>query len=190
MANGAPLPQRLVLVYKRAALLRVTFEAGFVLAQERKAAGFEFLLNIRSRAFDRDPFVRLVTIRAAHFAFEHGMMMRQRECCANFQVTLKTGFRRLSRIYDRAAAAAAGFNVQTPGSVAIFAAHINGLFHRLAALCLSYDILFCLQSRVGGCAEIAHNLFVACCAFLRTDELRARDAGWSKNCPVRRATRQ
>jgi hypothetical protein len=75
MANGAPLPQRLVLVYKRAALLRVTLEASFVFAHERKAAGLQLLLNIGWRTFDRDSLVRFMTIRAAHFAFEHGMMM-------------------------------------------------------------------------------------------------------------------
>ena len=162
MTNGTPLPQRLMLIDKRAALLRVTFEAGFVFAQERKATGFEFLLNICGRAFNRDPFVHLVTIRAAHFAFEHGMMMRQRECCANFQVALETGFRRLSRIYD-GAGAATGFHVQAPRPMAGLAAHIDRHFWGFAALCagLTDDNLFCLQSRVGGCAEIAHDLFVA-----------------------------
>ena len=93
MADGATLAQRLMLVDKRAALLRVTLEAGLVSAQERKTAGFEFLLNICRRALDRDAFVYLMTIRAAHLAFEHRMMMRQLECGANFQVTLKTCFR-------------------------------------------------------------------------------------------------
>ena len=93
MADGATLPQRLVLVNKRAALLRVTLEASLVLAQERKAAGFEFLLDICRRAFNRDAFVQLMTIGAAHFAFEHRMMMRQCERCANFEVTLETSFR-------------------------------------------------------------------------------------------------
>lgn len=144
MANGATLPQCLVLIDKRAALLGVTLEAGFVFTQESKAAGLERLLNVCSRAFNRDSFVRIVTIGATHFAFQHRMVMRQSECGANFQVTLETGFGRFSRIDDRAAAAAAGFNVQTPGSVAIFAAHINGLFHSLAALCLSYDHVFFL----------------------------------------------
>ena len=75
MANSATLAQRLMLVDKRATLLRVTLKARFVFAQERKAAGLKFLLNIRRRPFDRDPFVHFVTIGAAHFAFEHGMMM-------------------------------------------------------------------------------------------------------------------
>jgi hypothetical protein len=77
MANGAPLPHRLVLVDKRTALLGVTLEAGLVSAQERKATGFEFLLNICRRAFDRDPFVRLMTIGTSHFAFQHRMVMWQ-----------------------------------------------------------------------------------------------------------------
>ena len=77
MANDATLTHCLVLIDKWAALLRVTLEAGFVSAQERKAAGFELLLNICRRALDRDPFVRFMAIAAAHLAFEHRMMMRQ-----------------------------------------------------------------------------------------------------------------
>ena len=77
MTNGASLPQRLVLIHKRAALLSVTLEARFVSAEKRKAAGFELLLNIRRRTFDRDALVHLVTIGATHFAFEYRMMMRQ-----------------------------------------------------------------------------------------------------------------
>ena len=93
MADGATLAQRFMLVDKRAALLRVTLEAGLVFAQERKTAGFEFLLDICRRAFNRDAFVYFMTIRAAHLAFEHRMMMRQCERCANFQVTLEASFR-------------------------------------------------------------------------------------------------
>ncbi len=172
MADGATLPQRLVLIHKWAALLRVTLEAGFVSAQECKAAGFELLLNIRRRAFDRDAFVHLMTIRAAHFAFQHRMMMRQCERCANFQVTLETGFWRLSWIDNRAGAAARLY-MQTPWPVARFAAHVRDLLWSSAAFCLTafsaaltYDYLFCLQSRVSGCSEIAHDFFVAGRAFL------------------------
>jgi hypothetical protein len=193
MTDGATLAQRLMLVDKRAALLRVTLEAGLVFAQERKTAGFEFLLDICRRALDRDAFVYLVTIRAAHFAFDHWMVVRQRERCANFEVTLETGFRRLSWIYD-GAGAPARFDVQTPGTVARLAAHVRGLLYS-CALCLTafsgalvYNFRFCcLQSRVSGRSEIAHDLFVACRAFLRADELRARDAGRSENCSTGRA---
>jgi hypothetical protein len=77
MANSATLAHCLVLVDKRAALLGVTLEAGLVFAQERKAAPFEFLLDICRRALDRDAFVHFVTIGAAHFAFEHRMVVWQ-----------------------------------------------------------------------------------------------------------------
>jgi hypothetical protein len=167
MANGAPLPHRLVLINEGSALLGVTLEAGFIFAQERKPAGSERLLNICRRALDRDAFVQFMTIRAAHLAFEHRMMMRQLECRANFQVTLETGFRRLSWIYD-GAGAPARFDVQTPGTVARLAAHVRDLLWSFAALCaaLTHNDLFCLQSRVSGGSEIAHDLFVAGRAFL------------------------
>jgi hypothetical protein len=126
MTNSATLPQCLVLVDKRAALLCVTLEAGFVFTQESKAAGFELLLDICRSAFDRDAFVNLVTISTTHFAFQHRMMMRQSECGANFQVTLETGLRGLPRIYD-GACTAAGLDVQTSGPVAGLAAHVDGL---------------------------------------------------------------
>ena len=162
MTNGAPLAQCLVFINERAALLSVTLEARFVSAQETKSAGFELLLNVRRRTFDRDALVHLVTIGAAHFAFGHRMVMRQCERCANFQVTLKTCFRRLPWIDDRTSATS-GFDVQTPRPVARLAAHVRDLLWSFAALsaALTYDCLFCLQSRVSGGSEIAHDLFVA-----------------------------
>ena len=126
MADDATLAQRFMLVDKRAALLRVTLKASLIFAQERKAAGFEFLLDVCRRAFNRDAFMYLMTIRAAHLAFEHRMMMRQCERGANFEVTLETGFRRLSWIYD-GTGAPARLHMQTPGSVARFAAHVRDL---------------------------------------------------------------
>jgi len=152
VANSAPLPHRLVLINKRAALLCVTLEAGFVSGQESKAAGSELLLNICGGALGRDSFVRFMAIAAAHLALQDWMMMRQLERRANFQVTLETSVRRLSRIDDRAGAAA-GLNVQTSGPVARLAADVLGIFS------------FCLQPRVNGRSEIAHDLFMACCAF-------------------------
>ncbi len=179
-------------INKRAALLCVTLETGFVSAQESKTAGFEGLLNIRAAAFDRDALVHLVTIGAAHFAFRHRMMMRQRKRRANFQVTLETGFRRLSWI-DNRTSSTAGFDVQTPWPVTILASHVRDLLLSFAALftafsaALGYNYLFRLQSSVGGCSEVAHDLLVAGGAFFRADEFRARDAGWRKNCSIRRA---
>ena len=66
-------------------------------------------------------------------------------------------------------APAAGFDVQTPRSVARLAAHVRDLLWSFAAAfcaALTYDYLFCLQSRVSGCSEIAHDLFVTGRAFL------------------------
>jgi len=134
-------------------LLCVTLEARFVSAEESETAGFERLLNVCRRSFGGDAFVRLMTIAAAHLAFEDRMVMRQSERCANVQVTLKAGVRRLSRIDDRASAAA-GLNVQAAGSVTRFAAHVLGV------------VAFCLEASVSGCPEVAHDLFVAGRAFL------------------------
>jgi hypothetical protein len=188
MTDGATLSQCFVLVHERTALLRVTLEARFVSAQESKTAGFELLLNVRWSAFDRDAFVHFVTIGAAHFAFRHGVMVRQLKCRANFQMTLETGFRGLSGINNRASSAAC-FDMQTPWAVARFAPHIHGLLRSFAALCagLTHDDLLCLQSRVGGCSEVAHNLFVTGGALFRANKFRTRNTGWSENCAVCRA---
>ena len=110
MADRAPLPHRLMLIDKWATLLRVTLEAGFVSAEECKSASMKPLLDVRRGALSGDPFVRFMTIAAAHLAFEHRMMMRQLKCRADVQVALETSVRRLSRVDDRASAAA-GLNV-------------------------------------------------------------------------------
>ena len=89
-------------------------------------------------------------------------------------MTLETGVRRFARIDDRAFSAAS-LNVQTPGTMARFAAHVLGV------------VTLCLEASVSGCPEVAHDLFVTRRAFLRADELRARDAGRSDNCSARRA---
>jgi hypothetical protein len=153
MANDTTLAHCLVLIDKRAALLCVTFEAGFVSVQESKPASFKPLLDVCRGALCGDSFVRFMAIAAAHFAFRDRMVVGQRESCANFQVTLEAGFRRLSWI-DDCARSAAGLDMQTPGPVTRLAAHVFRIFS------------FCLQTRVSGCPEIAHDLFVAGCAFL------------------------
>jgi hypothetical protein len=77
MADGASLAHGLMFVHKRTALLRVTLEAGFVSAEERKSARFKPLLDVCRRALGRDPFVRFMAIAATHLAFKDRMMMRQ-----------------------------------------------------------------------------------------------------------------
>ena len=177
MADHASLTDRLVLIHKWAALLRVTFKAGFVSGHKSKAAGSELLLNICRRALGRDPFVRLMAIAAAHLAFQHRMVMRQGERSANFQMTLETGVGRLPRIDDRACSSAS-FDVQAPGSVARLATHV---------LCV---VALRLQTRMSSRPEVAHDLFMAGGAFLRADELRSRDAGRGNNCSARRTARK
>ena len=117
MADHTALTDCLVLINKRTALRGVALKASFVSAQECKTAGSERLLNIRATAFDRDSLVWIVTIGAAHFAFQHWMMVRQLELCAYFEVTLETSLRRLPRI-DDGMRRAATFDVQTARPVA------------------------------------------------------------------------
>ena len=141
MASGATLTHCFVLIDKWPALLRVTLEAGFVSAQESKAAASELLLNICRGALDCDPFVRFVAITAAHLALKHWVMMRQLECRANLQVALETRVWRFSRVDDRARFAAS-LDVQTAGSMARLAAHVDGLLCSFAAVfcaALRYD---------------------------------------------------
>ncbi len=166
VTNRAALPHRLMWVNKRAALLCVTFETGFVAAQESEAAGFERLLDVGATAFDCDSLVRVVTIATTHLAFQYWMVVRQLKCGANFQVALETSFRRLTWI-DNRAGPTAGFDVQTPRPMTSLAAYVHSLLWSCAALFtgLTYDNLFCLQSRVGGCSEVTHDLFVAGSAF-------------------------
>ena len=96
MTDDAALAQRFVFEHERPALRGVTLETGFVSAEKSEATAFERLLRIGSTAFDGLALVRVMTITAAHLAFEHRMVMRQLELRAHIQVTLKTSFRRRS----------------------------------------------------------------------------------------------
>src|SRR3954469_20871484 len=115
MANHAALTQRFVLVDKRATLHGVTLEAGLVLTEKSHAAAFERLLHIGAAPFYGDSDVRIVTIGATHFAFQHRMPMRQLKLRAHIQVALETGLGRFSRIYDCVCPTTA-FDVQTSRS--------------------------------------------------------------------------
>ena len=147
MADGTTLTHCLVFVNKGTALRRVALEAGFVSAQESKAATFERLLNICRCTFNRDADMRVMAIRAAHFAFQHRMMVRQLELCPHFQVTLETSFRRLAWI-DNSVCRAAAFYVQTARPVTSLTANILRV------------LSFCPQSRMRRCAEIARDFIV------------------------------
>ena len=159
MADHTTLTHCLVLVNKRAALRGMTLKTSLVSAQESKAAALERLLNIGAAAFDRDSLVRVVAIGAAHFAFQHRMMVRQLELRPHFQVTLETGFRRLTRIDDRVRCAAA-LDVQTSRPMARLAARM------FFAFLLPFRLLSVRALRRGVPSKVAHDLFVAGLAFL------------------------
>ena len=93
MADHTALAQRLVLVNKWAALRSMALETSFVSAQESKATALERLLNICLCTFNSNLDVRVVAIGAAHFAFQHRMVVRQLKLGPHFQMTLETSFR-------------------------------------------------------------------------------------------------
>ncbi len=92
MACHATLAHSLMFKNEWSGLCSVALEARFVLAQESKTAAFERLLHISSAAFDRHSDVRVVTIGAAHFAFQHRMVVRQLETCPHLEMTLEACF--------------------------------------------------------------------------------------------------
>jgi hypothetical protein len=153
MADDTALTHCLVLVNKWAPLLRVALEASLVSAQESEATAFECLLNVSLCTFNSDPGMRVVTIGAAHFAFQHRVMMRQLELRPDFQVTLETSLRRLTRI-DNSVRRASALYVQAPGTMTRLAANVLRV------------LPFCLEPRMRRGAKIAHDLFVAGPAFL------------------------
>lgn len=172
MTDQTTLAHRVVFIDEWAALLCVTFQAGFVSAHESKAARPQLLLNVCWRALRPHPFVRFMAIAAAHLSLEHRMMMGQLERCPNVQVTLETSIRRFSWIDDRAGTAAS-LNVQTTGPMTRLAAHVFGV------------VAFCQEPGVRSGSEVTHDLFVARGAFFGADELRARDGGRRNNCSAR-----
>lgn len=91
---------------KGTSLRGVTLEAGFVMAEQPRATALERLGKIRSAAFDRVSLVRVMAIRTTHFPLEHGMVMRQFEFRAHFQMALETRGRGFPRVNNQAAFAA------------------------------------------------------------------------------------
>lgn len=168
MTTHAAFAYRFVCEDKRAALRGVTLEAGLVLAEQGDAAALDRLRKIRPAAFDRVAFVRVVAIGAAHFSFEHRVMMRQIEFRLHFQMALETGRGRFARVDDRVCAAAA-FHVKTSRPVTRFAADV------LRVVSLRF------QARVRGRREIARNRFVTGRALARPDKFRSGNTRRGKN---------
>ena len=160
MAGNATLANRFVLKNKWPALGGMTFQAGAVCTQHSDAAALHLLRHVGPAAFDGVALVRVMTIRAADFAFKHRMMMGQLERGFHFRVALETGFRRFSWIEDRVTRAAR-LVVQAARPVTRFAPDI------LSVRSLGFE------PSVSRRPKIARDRFVARRAFFRADEFRA-----------------
>lgn len=151
MTRRATLADGLVLEHKRAALRGVTFPAGVDLRDLRRPAADH------SRAL-----VRIVTVRAAHFALDHRMVGRQGEGGPFVEMALEAGFRRFPRV-DDGAGGTTGFLVDAARTVAGFTPDVHGV--RPGSL----------HSGVVGGREILHDLGMAFSAAFRTGELGPGD---------------
>jgi len=164
VAGDAAFAQGLMLKHKRPALFGVALEAGLILAHYICSAA----------SFDDRPLVRVVAIRATHFAFQHRMMMRQAELGPYFQVALETGLWRFVRVDDGVGRAAAG-DVLAARPVARFAPDV------LCILAVGHE------ARVIGRFKVLGDRFMAIRASLGPDESRPRDGRRRQNCAGRAA---
>jgi hypothetical protein len=117
MTDHATLTQRFVLIEKRPALDRMTFETSLILTHESEAAAPQPLLHICSPALYRHADVWVMAIGAAHLSLEHRVTMRELKLCSHFQVTLETGLGRFLRV-DDSLPGTTTIDVEAPGPVA------------------------------------------------------------------------
>ena len=134
------------------------------MSEHRGPAAFYALRQIGSAALDGVALMRVVAIGAAHFAFEHRMMMWELKRGAHFRVTCEAGIRRFARIDNEDVAATAGFHVQAARSVAAFATHALGV------------VALRFQARMRRRPKISHDGFVTRRAFFGADKFRPRNA--------------
>jgi hypothetical protein len=158
MATDAAFADCFVFEHERTALGGVALEAGFVVAEQRRAAALERLGQVRPAAFDGVTPVRVVTIGATDLALEHRMMVRQLESRAYFGVALETGGRRSSRIDDLISLAAALY-VKAAWPVAGFTTHVLGV------VSLRFESRMCRRP------EVFRDRFMTGGAFIGADEL-------------------
>ena len=90
VTRGATLAHGFVLEHNRARLLAMTLGAAFVEPRHRQSAG----------RFENVVAMRVVALNTIHFAFNHGMMLRQVKFRLNFEVALKTRRRVFAGIND------------------------------------------------------------------------------------------
>lgn len=118
MAGETTFSQRFVFKNVWSTLHRVALETSFVKTRQ-----------LRATALDRVALVWFMARRAAHFSFEHRMVMRKGELGADFQMTLKTGFWRALWIHDLAPFSTR-FDVEASRPVARFTSHVFGVVAR------------------------------------------------------------
>lgn len=146
MAGGAAFAHGVMFENKGAFLSRVAFGAGFC-----------FVFQTRSVAFDGVALVRIVTLGAAHLAGHDGVTVGEAELAALVEMALETRFGRLARVDDRAFAAASG-DVLAARTVTAFTAEAFGVF------ALNHEL------GVRGAVEVLGGFFVALSAFFFADE--------------------
>ena len=156
VANGAALPQRLVLENKRTGLFPVALSAALVQARHSQPAGW----------FEDIAPVRVVALGAVQVPFQHRVMLGQVELRLDGPVALETGCRVLAGIHDELSPASAARDVQTAGAMA-------GLATGLARGTGSVEP----NAGVGAAREDPRDICVALRARFVADEGRAGNFG-------------
>jgi hypothetical protein len=116
--------------------------------------------------------MRIVAIRAADFAFQYRVVVRQLELRPHVEMALEAGLRRPARV-DDCARRATTRNVQATRTMARLTSDV---------LCV---IAVRFQPRVRCGPKITRDIFVTGLASFRADEFRARNAWWRENGAVR-----
>ena len=110
VAGTAPFAHGLMLHYKRAALIPVTFETGLIHTCRRRTCS----------RFNVHP-MRVVTIRTAHLPFQNRMVVGKSKFKFLLGMARKTSRRVFLRVNDVNSTPSAGIHVKAPGPMAHFA---------------------------------------------------------------------
>lgn len=159
MADGAALAHGFVFENERLRLLEMTLRAALVHSRHGESAG----------RFEDVAAVRIVTLNATHFAFDHGMMLRQAEFRADFQMALETGRGILAGIDDEMRAAA-GRDVFAAGPMTGF-----------ATVLALHSGIFKMNARVRTGGKFPDDFRVAIGAGFVADVMRAGNLQWGNH---------
>ena len=112
VTNGAAFAHGFVLEDEGLGLVAMTLGAGLVEASHRKTGG----------GFHDVGAVRVMALNAIHFAFKHGMMLRQVEFGVGFEMAIQTTRRVFAGVENKFPPPTAAGDVLAAGAVACFAA--------------------------------------------------------------------